>query len=54
MRALWKLTWIEIKLFVREPVTMIFSFAFPLLVLVVLGGIFGDDPVNTATSPACR
>jgi ABC-2 type transport system permease protein len=44
--ALWKLTWTEIKLLVREPVTMIFTFAFPLLVLLVLGGIFRSDRVT--------
>jgi ABC-2 type transport system permease protein len=44
--ALWKLTWTEIKLLVREPVTMIFTFAFPLFVLLVLGGIFRNDRVT--------
>lgn len=44
--ALWKLTWTEIKLLVREPLTMIFTFAFPLLVLLVLGGIFRNDRVT--------
>ena len=37
------MTWIEIKLLAREPVTLVFSFAFPILVLVLLGGIFGDE-----------
>ena len=41
VKVLLKLTWIEIKLLVREPVTLLFSFAFPVLVLVLLGGIFG-------------
>jgi ABC-2 type transport system permease protein len=41
--VLLKLTWIEIKLLGREPLTLLFSFAFPLLVLVLLGGIFGDQ-----------
>jgi len=41
MRVLLRMTWVEIKLLVREPVTLIFSFAFPVLVLVLLGGIFG-------------
>jgi ABC-2 type transport system permease protein len=35
------MTWIELKLFVREPVTMVFTFALPLIFLFVLGGIFG-------------
>ena len=43
MKVLLKLTWIEIKLLVREPVTLLFSFTFPMLVLVLLGGIFGSE-----------
>lgn len=46
MRALWKLAYTEMRLFVREPVTMIFSFVFPVLVLVLLGGIFGSRPID--------
>lgn len=44
MRTLWKLTWVELKLFVREPVTMFFTFAFPLIILFVMGGVFGNTP----------
>ncbi len=44
MRTLLKLSWIELKLFVREPVTMVFTFALPLIFLFVLGGIFGNMP----------
>lgn len=44
--ALWKLTWTEVKLLVREPLTMIFTFAFPLFVLLVLGGIFRNERVT--------
>ncbi|HJW75074.1 MAG TPA: ABC transporter permease, partial [Thermoleophilia bacterium] len=47
--ALWKLTWTEIKLLVREPVTMLFTFAFPLFVLLVLGGIFRNERVTGGT-----
>ena len=43
MRVLLKMTWIEFKLLAREPVTLVFSFVFPILVLVLLGGIFGDQ-----------
>ncbi|HYT81181.1 MAG TPA: ABC transporter permease [Actinomycetota bacterium] len=44
MRALAKLTWVELKLFTREPFAVIFTFAFPLVVLVVLNGVFGKHP----------
>jgi len=42
MRALARLTLIEMKLFVREPVTMFFTFALPILFLFVMGGVFGN------------
>ncbi len=35
-----KLTWVELKLFAREPFSVIFTFAFPLVVLLVLIGSF--------------
>lgn len=44
MRTLAKLTWVELKLFTREPTTMVFTFAFPLLTLFVMGGVFGNTP----------
>jgi ABC-2 type transport system permease protein len=43
MRVLAKLTWVELKLFLREPFAVIFSFVFPVVVLVVLAGIFGNE-----------
>jgi ABC-2 type transport system permease protein len=46
VRVLFKMTWVEIKLLAREPVTLVFSFALPVLVLVVLGGIFGDQTME--------
>ncbi len=39
-----RLTWAELKLFAREPFSLIFSFAFPAIILVVLAGIFGSQP----------
>jgi ABC-2 type transport system permease protein len=42
MKPLAKLTWIEVKLFTREPVAVVFAFAFPLVVLLVLAGAFGE------------
>lgn len=45
MKMLLRLTWIEIKLLAREPLTLIFTFALPLLILVVLGGIFRNSDV---------
>jgi ABC-2 type transport system permease protein len=44
VRILVKLAWVEIKLFVREPLTVIFAFAFPLIMLFVLAEVFGNEP----------
>ena len=44
MRTLLKLTWVEIKLFIREPITVIFTLALPIIFLFVMGGVFGNEP----------
>lgn len=43
MPALWKLTGTELRLFLREPITVVFTLALPLMVLYVLGGVFGNE-----------
>ena len=43
MRLLAKLSWVEAKLFLREPLALIFTFAFPFFMLIVLAGVFGND-----------
>ena len=42
MRTLLKMCWLELKLFLREPITVLFTLALPLLILYVLGGVFTD------------
>jgi ABC-2 type transport system permease protein len=44
MRGLWKLTWTEIKLFIREPSATFFTLAFPLMLLLLFGSIWGNKP----------
>jgi ABC-2 type transport system permease protein len=46
MPTLFRLTWVEIKLFIREPITVVFTLALPVMFLVVMGGVFGNtaDP----------
>ncbi|HZL53926.1 MAG TPA: ABC transporter permease [Terracidiphilus sp.] len=39
LRGLWKLTWIEIKIFLREPLGAIGTIAVPVLLFVVLGRV---------------
>lgn len=44
MAAFARSTWVEVKLFLREPLTVIFTLALPLIFLFVLGGVFGNTP----------
>lgn len=46
MRSLIRLAVTELKLFVREPMVLTFVFAFPVLTVLVLGGVFDDDDPN--------
>src|SRR5271166_2553826 len=39
--GLWKLTWLEIKIFLREPLGAFGSILFPVLVFVVVGRLLG-------------
>jgi ABC-2 type transport system permease protein len=41
MRGLWRLTWLEVKIFVREPLGVIGTVVVPALVFVVFGRIVG-------------
>lgn len=43
-RALGQMTLVELKLFFREPAAAFFTLGFPLIILFVFGGIFGNDP----------
>lgn len=44
MRAFWKMTISEWRLLMREPAAVFFTLVFPLLLLVLFGSIFGNDP----------
>ena len=44
MKCLLKMTWMEAKLFLREPVGAFFTLAFPLMMLFLFGSIFGNAP----------
>ena len=41
MRGLWNLTWLEIKIFVREPLGFIGTVVIPVVILIVLGRSLG-------------
>jgi ABC-2 type transport system permease protein len=48
MRALAKLTWLEIKIFVREPMGVVGTIGIPVLLFVVMTRLFGS---STSTAP---
>lgn len=43
-RVLREASRVELLLLVREPVTLVFTLALPLLNMVIMGGVFGDQP----------
>lgn len=46
MGAFRELTWVELKLFLREPLTVVFVLVLPLAFLYVLNGVFGSGPAD--------
>ena len=44
MKALRIMTWTEFKLFLREPTAAFFTLFFPVMLLVIFGGIWGNEP----------
>jgi ABC-2 type transport system permease protein len=44
MRSLLKMTWMEAKLFLREPIGAFFTLVFPLMMLFLFGSIYGNKP----------
>ena len=44
MHGWLKLTWVETKLFVREPLALFFTLAYATLLLIVFGSSFGNTP----------
>ena len=48
LRGFWKLTWLESKIFAREPMGFVATLIMPLLVFLVLGRAFGvTRPLST-------
>jgi ABC-2 type transport system permease protein len=56
MRGLWKLTWIEIKVFLREPMGAFGTILFPVIIFLVVGRVVGRrmDPAALASSSFIR
>jgi ABC-2 type transport system permease protein len=52
LRGLWKLTWLEIKIFLREPLGAFGSILIPVLIFLVVGRVMasGRSPSSLAES----
>ena len=46
MKSLLKMTWMEAKLFLREPLGAFFTLVFPLMLLFLFGSIYGNEPTS--------
>jgi ABC-2 type transport system permease protein len=53
MKGVGKLAWVEVKLFIREPLALMFAFAFPFFMLFILVGVFGNE-VDTSDPEAVK
>lgn len=52
MRGLLKLTWVEIKIFLREPMGVLGTIGIPIVVFVLLGRTTARGPGEAADAPA--
>jgi ABC-2 type transport system permease protein len=52
LRSLLKLTWLEIKIFAREPLGLIGSIFIPLIVFVVFARMIGPGVISAAARPS--
>ncbi len=46
MRGLKELTWISFKLYLREPIAAFFTLAFPTMLVLLFGAIYGNEPAE--------
>jgi ABC-2 type transport system permease protein len=46
LQMIWKMTLIEGKLFLREPMAAFFTLVFPLMLLFLFGAIYGNEPAD--------
>lgn len=52
LRGFWKLTWVETKIFVREPMGVVGTLGIPVILFIVLGRMIGSGgPGPSAPEP---
>lgn len=52
LRGFWKLTWVEIKVFTREPMGFVGSIGMPVILFIVIGRMLGAGRADIATTAA--
>lgn len=52
LRGLWQLTWLEIKIFMREPMGVVGTLVIPVVFYVVLARTFGGRLRGNSSGPA--
>ena len=50
LEGFWKLTWVETKIFLREPMGVVGTFVIPVVLFVVLGRAFRGAQVETGSA----
>jgi ABC-2 type transport system permease protein len=51
-RGLWNLTWLEIKIFLREPLGALTTIGIPIVVFIVLGRVMARRPLPSQAATA--
>lgn len=51
INGFWKLSWVETKVFMREPMGVIATLGMPVLIFVILGESFGNDSMQQMSEP---
>jgi ABC-2 type transport system permease protein len=54
LRGLWKLTWLELKIFLREPLGVAGTIGIPVIVLIVTGRMVGAPPHGAEAARATQ
>lgn len=52
LRGLWRLTWLEIKIFVREPLGVFGTVGAPVLIFLAVSRLLGGRPRQDAATPS--
>ncbi len=50
LNGFWKLTWVETKVFLREPMGVVTSLGIPVIIFIVLGRSMGLDGLEATTA----